>query len=142
MTDEELFIPVDWRDHGEADLALDVAEAAYAERCYLESHPPIPSEFVGTYTRAIPSLGEPAWPPLERVDLLFRCIFALRRINARDETYRFYRNIYTPEARQEARERRRSAKSAARDWREFGDRVALETMLECLEEIHAERVTS
>lgn len=136
---EEVCGPVDWRCDGERELALDTAEAAFAERCYIERHPPIPSEFVGCYTRAIKSLGEPAWPDWARWDLLLRCIYAQRYISARDETYKYFRWIYTEGEREAAVERRRRAKESARRWHEDGDRVALEDMLEALDEMHAER---
>lgn len=139
MIEEELFIPVDWLNHQEAILALETAEAAFAESCYIERHPPIPSEFVGHYTRAVPARNEPAWPIWAKYDLLFRCIFALRDINARDETYRYWRNIYTPEARKAARERRVTIKEASKRYHEGGGPAALEEMLKAREEIDAER---
>lgn len=137
---EEEFMPVDWLNHQETTIALETAEAAFAECCYIERHPPIPSEFVGHYTRAIPELDEPAWPVWAKYKLLFRCIFALRDINARDESYRYWRDIYTPEQREAARERRVRAREASRRYHdEGGGPAALEEMLAAFDEMDAER---
>lgn len=135
------FEPTNWRDPDERAFALDSAEAAYAEACYLEEPPPAPAAFVASWGAALPEIGEPEMPPDARSELMARCLSATIRIAIQDETYEHHRYIRTNEDREAARERRSRSKEACKRWRESGfeDGGAYDEMRRAIDEISAER---
>lgn len=141
MQTDELFIGTNYDDPEEREQALDSAEESFAEMCYVEESLPDPEEFVASWSKGFPELGEPEMPKSVKEELLRRCLFATLRIAARDSSYEYFRNIYTEEDREAARERRRKSKEIARRWMRsnFEDLDALRELGEVQEAIEAER---
>lgn len=138
---EEWDFVTNWQDPDERAFALDSAEAAFAEACYLEDPPPAPATFVSSWGAALPGIGEPEMPKEAKRELMARCLSATIRIAIADETYEHWRNIATEEDREAARERRRSSREACKRWRESGfeDVDAFDEMRRSIDETNAER---
>lgn len=135
------FEQTNWQDPEERAFALDSAEAAFAEACYLEDPPPAPAAFVASWGAALPGIGEPEMPLQAKRELMSRCLSATIRIAIGDESYENWRNIATDEDREAARERRQRSREACKRWRESGfeDGDAFFEMTRAIDETNAEK---